>query len=322
MINKPLVTIICPTYNHENYIRQCMDGFVMQKTSFPFLIIVHDDASTDRTADIIRTYEAKYPKLFANIYQTENQYSKGNCNFRRILFGSASSKYIALCEGDDYWIDPLKLQKQVDFLENNNEYGLVYTEFNNLNEITKIIEEEVFKNKLGYHPNTFEDFVKNGWFLEPCTWVFRKELISNFSNGMKGPGDIQILLHISSQSKVYFLKESTAIYRILESSESHFKTTYKNYLFTKSVLEIRLSFADKHLPHLTNEMLLSFYTVYFKSICEFEKIDFVTKAYKILKQYHQNSLRNKILYQARKLNILNIFILLRKLYFNLRQLQS
>jgi glycosyltransferase involved in cell wall biosynthesis len=110
---KPLVTISCITYNHETYIREALEGFVAQKTTFPIEILIHDDASTDGTAQVIREYEKKYPALILPIYQTENQYSKGVKVSFTYQFPRARGKYIALCEGDDYWTDPLKLQKQV-----------------------------------------------------------------------------------------------------------------------------------------------------------------------------------------------------------------
>ena len=112
-----IVSIITLTYNHEPYIRECLDGNLMQQTSFKFELLIHDDASTDNTANIIREYAAKYPNIIKPIYQTENQYSQKvpiGCTY---LYPRAQGKYIALCEGDDYWTDPLKLQKQVDFLE-------------------------------------------------------------------------------------------------------------------------------------------------------------------------------------------------------------
>ena len=124
MEEQPLVTIQCITYNHEPYIRQCLEGFVMQKTNFKFEAIVHDDASTDKTADIVREYAEKYPDIIKPIYETENQYSKSDGSLGRIMNAHTKGKYIALCEGDDYWTDPLKLQKQVDFLEANPEYVL------------------------------------------------------------------------------------------------------------------------------------------------------------------------------------------------------
>ena len=126
----PLVSIQCMVYNHEPYLRQCLDGFVMQRTNFKFEAIVHDDVSTDGSAAIIREYAEKYPDIIKPIYETENQYSKKDGSLDRIMREACNGKYIAICEGDDYWIDPLKLQKQVDFLDANLEYGMCYTNFN------------------------------------------------------------------------------------------------------------------------------------------------------------------------------------------------
>lgn len=116
---KPLVSVYCLTYNHEKYIRDCLDGLVMQKTSFPFEVIVHDDASTDKTAEIVREYENLYPHLFKAIYQKENQKSKKVRILRSFVFPLIRGKYVAICEGDDYWTDENKLQDQISILENN-----------------------------------------------------------------------------------------------------------------------------------------------------------------------------------------------------------
>ena len=118
------VTVVCTAYNHEKYIRDALNGFVSQRTSFPFEVIVHDDASTDQTAAIIREYEEKYPELIRPIYQIENQYVKHLGINRTIISPLVRSKYVAFCEGDDYWTDPLKLQKQYDFMEAHPEYTL------------------------------------------------------------------------------------------------------------------------------------------------------------------------------------------------------
>ncbi|MBO4828839.1 MAG: glycosyltransferase [Fibrobacter sp.] len=120
----PLVSIKCLAFNQEEYIAQTMDGFLMQETNFPFEIIVHDDASTDKTADILREYEKKYPLIVKPIYQTENQYSKRDGSLTRASNAPLKGKYVAECEGDDYWTDPNKLQRQVDFLESHPDYSL------------------------------------------------------------------------------------------------------------------------------------------------------------------------------------------------------
>lgn len=108
MTGDPLVSIRCTVYNHEPFLRQCLDGFVMQQTTFPFEAIVHDDASTDGSAAIIREYAEKYPNIIKPIYETENQHRKHDGSLARILDAAMhpNSKYVALCEGDDYWTDP------------------------------------------------------------------------------------------------------------------------------------------------------------------------------------------------------------------------
>ncbi len=111
------VSIFCAAYNHEKYIRDALEGFVMQKTSFPFEVLIHDDASTDGTAAIIREYEEKYPEIIKPIYQKENQYSQGIKITPTYQLPRARGKYVAFCEGDDRWTDPLKLQKQYEALE-------------------------------------------------------------------------------------------------------------------------------------------------------------------------------------------------------------
>ena len=113
-----MVTIRCTVFNHEHYLRECLDGFVMQKTNFRFEAIVHDDASTDGSAAIIKEYAEKYPDIIKPIYETENQYSKHDGTLGRIMREHTHGKYVAFCEGDDYWTDPLKLQKQVDAAKN------------------------------------------------------------------------------------------------------------------------------------------------------------------------------------------------------------
>lgn len=135
MITQPLVAIKCLVYNHEPYLRDCFEGFVKQQTNFPFVAIVHDDASTDKSADIIREYTEKYPDIFRPIYETVNQYSKGTLNqIMNDAINATGARYVAICEGDDYWTDPKKLQKQVDFMEAHTEYGFVGTQCRVLDE--------------------------------------------------------------------------------------------------------------------------------------------------------------------------------------------
>lgn len=122
--NNPLVSICTLVYNQEKFLKQYLEGIFLQKINFSFEILIHDDASTDNSGNIIREYQALYPNIIKPIIQTENQYSKGTDINLTYNFPRAKGKYIAICEGDDYWTDPCKLQKQVDFLETHSEYNL------------------------------------------------------------------------------------------------------------------------------------------------------------------------------------------------------
>lgn len=122
MDSQIMVSVVCNAYNHEKYIEKCLQGLVMQKTNFAYEILIHDDASTDGTADIIRTYEKMYPDLIKPIYQTENQYSKGG--IYQFQYPRVKGRYIAFCEGDDYWTDENKLQRQYDAVEAHPEVDM------------------------------------------------------------------------------------------------------------------------------------------------------------------------------------------------------
>jgi glycosyltransferase involved in cell wall biosynthesis len=123
----PLVSITCLTYNHAAYIRQTLDSFLMQKTDFPFEILINDDCSTDGTVEILREYQAKYPDVIKPVFHDENVFSQGKRGmFARFLFPIARGKYLALCEGDDYWTDPEKLQLQVDQMDLHPDWALCF----------------------------------------------------------------------------------------------------------------------------------------------------------------------------------------------------
>ena len=187
MSQDPLLTIRCLVYNHEPYLRQCLDGFVMQQTNFPFEAIVHDDASTDGSAAIIREYAEKYPDIIKPIYETENQYSKHDGSLRRIMDAAMhpNSKYVASCEGDDYWTDPHKLQLQVDFLEAHPDYYMTCHAYTYYYEESKEFVPhkfisgcalETFNGREFCTPTIDNYFVFSEWFTQMLSIVRRNQV--------------------------------------------------------------------------------------------------------------------------------------------------
>ncbi|MCC5924107.1 MAG: glycosyltransferase [Crocinitomicaceae bacterium] len=212
----PLVSISCITYNHALFIRECFEGFLMQKTNFEFEILVHDDASTDGTAEIIKEYEANYPHLFKVIYQTENQYSKGIKTMNpRFNYPRARGKYIALCEGDDYWTDPYKLQKQVDFLEANEDYSICFHEVKILKE-NELIDDYITREVS--ETSTIKDLAY-GNYMHTNTVVFRR-LKENYPEWFLkvNAGDYSLHLYNAQFGKIKKIKEVMSVYRIHHSN--------------------------------------------------------------------------------------------------------
>jgi Glycosyltransferases involved in cell wall biogenesis len=242
-----LVSIACISYNQEKYIRNTIEGFLIQQTTFPFEIIIHDDASTDKTAQIIREYEQKYPNLIFPIIQIENQFSKG---IKRILatfvFPKCRGKYIALCEGDDYWTDPNKLQKQVDFLESNPDYGLVHTGYTIFSQ-----NKKAFFNPPGKTPPSGKVFLNllERNFISTLTVMAHTQLLLEASKKLKRDqkffimGDYPLWLHIARKRKIGYINDITAVYRFLENSASHSKNVQSLINFEKSVMDVVKYFA-------------------------------------------------------------------------------
>ncbi|WP_397538311.1 glycosyltransferase family 2 protein [Rummeliibacillus pycnus] len=210
-----LVSIHCITYNHEKYIADAIDSFLMQKTNFKYEILIHDDASTDKTADIIREYEKKYPELIKPIYQSENQYSKGIAveEFNR---KRAKGKYIAVCEGDDYWTDLFKLQKQIDYLEKNPECSLVFhaAEFVNIsNEPTGTIAKIAEENRIVYMDEISSKATP--YYIPTASRVYRKSSMEDLPSWYfkASIGDFPSALLIGNKGYFYYINEIMSAYR-------------------------------------------------------------------------------------------------------------
>lgn len=214
---KPLVVIRCITYNHKNYIKDALEGFVNQKTSFPYVAIIHDDTSTDGTDKLIQEYAEKYPKIIMPIYEIENQYSKHDGSLGKIVNEASKvtgATYIALCEGDDYWIDENKLQKQVDFLEAHPDYSMC---FHRIKPIGSGLRES---DNIFDRVETKEYFPKDlltKWIVQTASLVIRREVYEKKPNHPDFCiGDNVLLATCISNGRIYGFEDLMGVYRRME----------------------------------------------------------------------------------------------------------
>lgn len=205
-----MVSIICTTFNHEKYIASCLDGFLMQKTDFPYDIIVHDDCSSDRTAEIISKYKKENDKKIKAILQTENQYSQGVNIVRDLMMPFANGKYIAFCEGDDAWIDETKLSRQVKFLEDNPEYiACVHnTFFHRCDKRCKDFPMFIYTEDRDLE---FEDVFRwNAFGYQYSSLLVKREF---FTDPPFGYGEYPMAIYLSLNGRIVFLNRTMSVYR-------------------------------------------------------------------------------------------------------------
>lgn len=310
---KPLVVIRSITYNHEPYIRDALNGFVIQKTSFPFVAIVHDDASTDGTAEIIREYAEKYPDIIKPIYESENQYSKHDSSLGSIMSEACEAtraKYIAMCEGDDYWIDPYKLQKQVDFLESHPDYGMCYTKVKRF-----VQKSNQFIDEWG-GPNETMDKLLIENTIPTLTAVFHKAIYDKYLTEIHPSkqgwlmGDYPIWLYVAQNSKIKFINETTGVYRICNESASHSNDLEKIIRFNNSYHDIRTWYNSRQntIPQEKldqNQAVLLFNSSVFRSSKEYAELYY--------KRIENKTLKIRIKYWACMLGIYPIIRYISKL---------
>lgn len=206
-----VVSISCLAYNHAPYIRQCLDGFLMQKTDFRYEVIIHDDASNDDTAEIIREYHEKYPEIFYPIFQKENQYSKGVKPTWVFNAPRWRGKYIAFCEGDDYWTDPKKLQKQVDFLDKNEDFAVCFTNQLVLTENGELISENEYIDKVYTTADIISGFIPGTQTLLIRRYENLFDIFSKYIDMYSG--DRLLCYCCSLFGKLHLINDFTAAYR-------------------------------------------------------------------------------------------------------------
>ncbi len=241
----PVLSVFSWVYNHRDFIRESIESILMQKTEFKVEIIIHDDASNDGTAEIIKEYEVKYPKLFNNKLQKENQWSQGK-SVMTALFEKPRGRFIALTHGDDYWTDPLKLQKQVDFLEANEEYSLCGHSVKNLNNniFTKQVNTKTDINTL--------DIIENGPLMATCSILMRNNLTSENNNFLfsSNLGDWAIVFLHSKNGKIKLLNDYMAVYRLHENGVYSKKT---NLYKIKQNIDFQLNIIN-YFPEYKNQI--------------------------------------------------------------------
>jgi len=235
MNTQPLVSILCATYNQKNFIAQTIEGFLMQKVNFPIEIIIHDDASTDGTTEIIAQYAQKYPNLIKAILQKENQYSKIKDIWSKFIYPSAKGKYFAECEGDDYWTDPNKLQRQVDFLESHPDYILSTENANVLFTETNIIKPFSTEPE---HDVSLDDLLIRRRF-PTASVVYRNTYIKELSQQEASSFDTMMWAFLAQKGKVHFNPIISSVYRrgsgVTESNK--IKWAYTNERYNKEITE-------------------------------------------------------------------------------------
>lgn len=215
-----MVSVFCTVYNHEKYIKDTLEGFVKQKTQFKYEVLINDDCSTDKSAQIIQSYAEKYPDIIKPIFQRENQYQQGINILKKFLLPLAKGKYIAMCEGDDYWISNNKLQKQVEYMEENPKCTFCFTNGIIKNNIKA--SERIF---IPYKKQDAKYITENGnydleminklSFLPTCSFLFPKKNYELFPEAYwrKSFGnDRKITLYSTALGYAHFIDEATCCY--------------------------------------------------------------------------------------------------------------
>ena len=210
--NKPMISIFSMVYNHAVFLEKCLDSFLMQKCLFDYEIVIGEDFSKDNSREILLRFQNKYPGKFKLLLHNKNI---GAVNNQNLTLKECNGKYIALCEGDDYWTDPYKLQKQVDFLEANSYLSGVATGYQSINKDGTLIAIHSYPENKPIVISTLELIQKNG--LATCTAMIRKDFAKSqkdydFINGQT-LGDLSLWLLSSLNGPIYLMPDITAAYR-------------------------------------------------------------------------------------------------------------
>lgn len=239
------VSVCVPTFNHEKYIRQMLESAVRQQTDFKFEIVIGDDGSTDRAPDIIREYQDKYPALISAFLHKENlgpaspREFAGRNNVLHLL-KACKGEYVALCEGDDFWTDDFKLQKQADFLDNNPDFSICH---HNMQVQYEDGSPSHFFNSPDQKPvSTIADLLEDKWFIATASLFYRNHFLSHdfaWWHHKAAAGDWALVIQLAAQGKIGFLPETMGVYRKHEAglSNVHAHTNFRFLQNRKEMFE-------------------------------------------------------------------------------------
>lgn len=259
------VTVLCVTYNHRAYIGQCLESLVVQKTNFPFEVIVHDDASTDGSAEIIRDYADRYPHIIKPILQEENQWRKGKTMSKTFIYPHITGEYVSYCEGDDYWTDENKLQKQVDFLDAHPDYAVCFHPVS-IKWEGGVRADSVFPSPAyRFHKTDLElsDLLKQNFIQTNSVllrWRFHKDPYDLIPDRIL-PGDWFIFLLHAELGKIKMLPDVMGVYRKHAASIWYGARRTPEWFIRKSPYSVRFFEAVRQrfgYEH-TNELVLMEY---------------------------------------------------------------
>lgn len=306
-----MVSAYCLAYNHEKYIRYALEGFVKQKTNFRFEVIVHDDASTDKTADIIKECAQKYPDIIKPIFQTENQYSQSIPIINTYIFPKCRGKYIAICEGDDYWCDEFKLQKQVDYMESHPECTFCFS--------NGYIENQIDGSVRDFLPHK-SDIVDNSEFVKcsrevdlggilrlafvpTASFMYRRETRETLPDEFNLPcptGDLKLRLFLVGAGVGYYFSDKMTVYRenVPDSALSRWNREKKEgsvkvYERERKVLDM-LENVNKFTDRKYEKEIMSYAEVHYRAILLNTRTLKVLKDKDCLMAYKRFSIKNKL----------------------------
>lgn len=317
--NRCMVSVLCTAYNHQEYIAECLESFVKQKTDFQFEVLVNDDASTDSTAEIIRQYAEKYPDIIRPFYQEKNLYSRLKMPglFAKVFYPEVKGKYIALCEGDDKWCDESKLQRQVDWLEAHHEYSACVHN-TTLRFCGNESDDRLLISEEGDRDVEFSTVIKGMSFaFHTSSILARSEYIVeppefHFVAGSYGFTDYAIGLWLTMNGKVRFIDRPMSMYRISSNPEAWSSNLGRQYGKLKEFIEGECEMMRSMLPMLSGEN--SAYAESELILREYELYDITGQVDKLYTEPYRTVLKQKNIKYRIKTLIKKLFPALHSYY--------